>query len=43
LGNRRVVSIIGLEDLMVVETDDALLIASKGKSQKVKELVEKLK
>ncbi len=43
LGNKRVVSTIGLEDLMVVETDDVLLIAKKGDGQRVKEIVEKLR
>ena len=43
LGNKRVVSTIGLEYLMVVETDDVLLIAKKGDGQKVKEIVEKLR
>ncbi|WP_163329284.1 mannose-1-phosphate guanylyltransferase/mannose-6-phosphate isomerase [Desulfurobacterium thermolithotrophum] len=43
LGNKRVVSTIGLEDLIIVETDDVLLIAKKGKGQKVREVVKKLK
>jgi len=42
LGNKRVVSTIGVEDLMVVETDDVLLIAKKGEGQKVRELVKRL-
>ena len=43
LGNKRVVSTVGLEDLMIVETDDVLLIAKKGEGQKIKEVVRKLK
>jgi len=43
LGNNRVISTIGLEDLMIVETDDVLLIAKKGEAQKVREVVKKLK
>ena len=40
--NRLVVG-IGLEDLVVVETNDAVLIANKDNIQKVKEIVEELK
>jgi len=43
LSNKRVVSAIGIEDLMIVETDDVLLIAKKGEGQKVREVVKKLK
>ncbi|SNR60727.1 mannose-1-phosphate guanylyltransferase/mannose-6-phosphate isomerase [Desulfurobacterium atlanticum] len=43
LGNKRVVSTIGIEDLMIIETDDVLLIAKKGEGQKVREVVRKLK
>ena len=42
-GNKRLISTIGLEDLIIVETDDVLLIAKKGEGQKVKEIVKKLK
>jgi len=34
---------VGVSDLMVLDTPDALLIASKGSGQKVKEAVQKLK
>lgn len=43
MGNKRLISTIGLEDLLIIETDDALYIGKKGESQKVKELVEALK
>ena len=43
LGNRRLVTTIGLKDLIIVDTDDALLVCRKDASQKVKEVVEKLK
>ncbi len=43
LGNKRLVATIGMEDTLIVETDDVILIAKKGESQKVKELVEELK
>ncbi|MBN1381486.1 MAG: mannose-1-phosphate guanylyltransferase [Deltaproteobacteria bacterium] len=39
---RKLVALVGVEDLLVVETDDALLICKRGKSQKVKNAVEKL-
>ncbi|WP_256673059.1 cupin domain-containing protein, partial [Pseudomonas sp. JG-B] len=35
--------IIGMEDVVVVETKDAIMVASKKHVQKVKQLVEKLK
>ena len=37
------VSLLDVDDLIVVDTDDALLITKKGKSQNIKELVSKLK
>ncbi|NPA58394.1 MAG: mannose-1-phosphate guanylyltransferase/mannose-6-phosphate isomerase [Aquificae bacterium] len=42
-GNKRLISTIGLEDLIVVETDDVLLIARRGDGQKVKDVVNILK
>jgi mannose-1-phosphate guanylyltransferase len=41
--NKKVISTIGLENYVVIDTRDALLIAKKGETQKVKEIVEKLK
>lgn len=43
LGSNRLVSTIGVENLIVVDTPDVLLISGKGKSQDVKKVVEKLK
>ena len=43
LGGDRLVSAIGVSDLIVVDTPDVLLISEKGKSQDVKKIVEKLK
>ncbi|MGM0440532.1 MAG: mannose-1-phosphate guanylyltransferase/mannose-6-phosphate isomerase [Chlamydiota bacterium] len=43
IGNKRLISTIGIEDIMVIETDDAILIAKRGHSQKVKEIVNHLK
>ena len=40
---RKMVATVGIEDLVVVDTDDALLICKKEESQKVKELVEALR
>jgi mannose-1-phosphate guanylyltransferase/mannose-6-phosphate isomerase len=42
LGGRRLISTIGLDDVLVVETEDATFISKKGESQKVKELVQEL-
>lgn len=39
----RLVSTIGLDNMLVVETDDAVLVAQKEASQQVKEIVGKLK
>lgn len=41
--DKKVISTIGLKDFVVVDTKDALLIAKKGETQKVKDLVNKLK
>ena len=43
LGRSRLIAGIGLEDVLVVETDDVILVAGKGESQKVKDLVTELK
>ena len=43
IGNKRLVTTIGLEECLIVETDDAILVAKKGETQKVRELVKKLK
>ena len=42
MSNKRLISTIGLEDCLIVDTDDAVLIAKKGETQKVKEIVNKL-
>ncbi|MGB9711166.1 MAG: mannose-1-phosphate guanylyltransferase/mannose-6-phosphate isomerase [Thermodesulfovibrio sp.] len=39
VGDKRVIATLGLQDTVVVETQDALLIAKKGECQKVKEIV----
>ncbi|MDP8233375.1 MAG: mannose-1-phosphate guanylyltransferase/mannose-6-phosphate isomerase [Candidatus Saelkia tenebricola] len=43
LSSKRLVSAIGVKDLLVIETDDAILITTKDGSQNVKELVQQLK
>jgi mannose-1-phosphate guanylyltransferase len=40
---KKLVALLGVEDLVVVEEDDALLICKKGRSQDVKKLVEILR
>lgn len=40
--NHRLVCAVGVQDLMIVETADAVLVASKADSQRVKELVGQL-
>jgi mannose-1-phosphate guanylyltransferase/mannose-6-phosphate isomerase len=42
LGGRRLLSTIGLDDMLIVETEEATFIGRKGESQKVKALVEEL-
>ncbi len=39
----KVVGVIGLDDIIVINTEDALLICKRGKSQEVKEIVDYLK
>ena len=41
-GRSRLIAGIGLKDVMIVETDDVILVAQKGESQKVKDLVKEL-
>ena len=43
IGGKKLISTIGLKDMLVVETDEAIFIAKKGHSQKVKALIAKLK
>lgn len=43
LGGKRLIAGIDLENLLVVDTPDVLLVAQKGKSQKVKDLFNELK
>jgi len=42
-GDKRLISLVGIDDLIVVDTPDALLISKKGDSQKIKDIVKELK
>ena len=39
---KKLVALVGIKDLIIVETKDALLICKKGRSQDVKKVVETL-
>ncbi|MDP9751423.1 mannose-1-phosphate guanylyltransferase [Thermoanaerobacter pentosaceus] len=41
-GNERLIATLGIEDVIIVDTEDALLISSKDKVQNVKEILKKL-
>jgi mannose-1-phosphate guanylyltransferase/mannose-6-phosphate isomerase len=42
LGNSRLIACIGLKNITVIETEDAVLVANKDDSEKVKQIVENL-
>ncbi len=42
IGGKRVISTIGLDDLLIIETEEAVLISKKGESQRVKALLQEL-
>ena len=42
-GGRRLVTLLGVDDLIVVDTDDALLVAARDRVQQVKDIVARLK
>jgi len=43
MGEKRLISTIGLKDLIIIDTQDALLVAKRGQAQRVKEVVDLLK
>lgn len=43
MGNGRMIALLGLEDLVIVDTPDALLVCHRSRAQEVKHLVEELK
>ncbi len=42
-GDRRLIATLGVDGLVIVDTDDALLVAARSRSQDVREVVEDLK
>ena len=42
ISDRRLIATVGLDNILVVETDDAILVARRGDAQKVKDIVELL-
>jgi len=42
-GNERCIATIDIEDLIIVDSEDALLISKKGSSQKVKQIINEIK
>src|SRR6266704_1562931 len=43
LGDRRLVAAIGLEDMIIVDTEDALLVCPRSRAQDVKKVVDALR
>lgn len=43
IGGKKLIATVGVEDLVVVDTDDAILICAKDKTQDVKKVIENLK
>ena len=43
IGDKRIIATFNVNDLIIVDTEDALLIGKKGESQKVKDLLTKVK
>lgn len=43
IGGKRLIATVGVEDLIIVDTDDALLVCSKDNTQGVKKIIENLK
>jgi mannose-1-phosphate guanylyltransferase len=42
LGDKRLIAAIGLKDMLIVDTDDVVLVCPKDRCQEIKELVKKL-
>jgi mannose-1-phosphate guanylyltransferase/mannose-1-phosphate guanylyltransferase/mannose-6-phosphate isomerase len=42
-GGKRTIATIGLDDVVIVDSDDSLLVAAKGKIQDVKKIAETIK
>ncbi len=43
LGDKRLITTIGLKNLLIIETADAILVANRGETQKVRDIVNMLK
>ncbi len=43
MSNSRLITCIGIDDTIVVETDDAIMISKRGETEKVKQMVEVIK
>ena len=41
--NKKIIALLGIKDLTIVETKDAILISDKNHGQEIKKLVEKIK
>ncbi len=41
--DKKIIAVIGLKDLVIIDTENALLVCKKGETQRVKEIVEELK
>lgn len=41
--DKKLIATVGIDDLVIIDTDDALLVCPKGRSQDVKKIVEELK
>ena len=42
-GGKRLVAVVGAEDLIIVDTDDAVLVCSKNSTQDVKKIIAALR
>lgn len=42
-GNKKLIAVAGLKDVVIVDTDDALLICDKNNTQQVKDIIKELK
>ncbi len=43
LGDRRLVAAIGLEDMIIIDSEDALLVVPRSRAQDVRKVVEALR
>jgi mannose-1-phosphate guanylyltransferase len=43
LGDRRLIAAIGLEDMIIIDSEDALLVCPRSRAQDVRKVVEALK